>query len=294
MKNVPVYLPARLDWRTLRIGLSWLALLTLAMFLDALIVPGSRVLGAAQTDLAHQFLPWRDFGFGELAKGNLALWNPHIFAGAPFFGGMQSALLYPPNFLFLALPLPLAANWSIALNVWLLGAFMYLWTLRRGLQPFAAFVSAALLMFCAPHFLHVRAGHITLLAAMPWTPLLFLAIDEWLGSRRLVWCLFGMLAVGMQILAGSPQFVYFTAIVAGGYALLRLFEPAERRLTAAVGLLSFHAGERCWPQRNCSPASRRQRIRFAASRSRSSTQRRSASRRRISSRWSLPVFSATS
>ena len=55
---------ARLDWRTLRIGLGWLALLTLAMFLDALIAPGSRVLGAAQTDLAQQFLPWREFGFG--------------------------------------------------------------------------------------------------------------------------------------------------------------------------------------------------------------------------------------
>ena len=242
MNGAQVLPPPRHDTRTLWIGVGGLALLTLAMFIDVLILPGSRVLGAAQTDLAHYFLPSRDFGFGELAKGNLALWNPHIFAGVPFFGGMQSALLYPSNLLFLALPLPLAANWSIALNVWLLGAFMYLWTLRRGLHPFAAFVSAALLMFSAPHFLHVYGGHITLLAAMTWTPLLFLAIDEWLGSRRPVWYLFGMLAVGMQILAGSPQYVYFAAIVAGGYALLRLIEPAERRLAAAAGLLSFYAG----------------------------------------------------
>ena len=88
-------------------GLGCLALLALEMFFDMLFAPGSRVLGDSRDDLALHFLWWREFGFGELAKGNLALWNPHIFSGAPFFGGMQSALLYPPNWLFLALPLPL-------------------------------------------------------------------------------------------------------------------------------------------------------------------------------------------
>ncbi len=228
--------------RPLRIGLGCLALLTLAMFLDTLIAPGSRVLGDSRDDLALHFLWWREFGFGELAKGNLALWNPHIFAGAPFFGAMQSALLYPLNWLFLALPLPLATNWSIALSVWLLGTFMYLWAWRRGLHPFAAFVSAALLMFCAPYFLHVPAGHLNILCAIPWIPLLFLAIDEWLASRRLAWCLVGMLTVSMQILSGHPQYVYFTALAAGGYALLRLAERRDHRGAAAAGLLSFYAG----------------------------------------------------
>jgi hypothetical protein len=228
--------------RIVRIGLGCLALLTLAMFLDMLIAPGSLVLGDSRDDLALHFLWWREFGFGELAKGNLALWNPHIFAGAPFFGGMQSALLYPPNWLFLALPLPLATNWSIALNLWLLGAFMYLWAWRRGLHPFAAFVSAALLMFCAPYFLHVPAGHLTNLSAIAWIPLLFLAIDQWLASRRLRWCLIGVLTVAMQILSGQPQYVYFSALVAGSYASLRLLERRNDRLAAAAGLLSFYAG----------------------------------------------------
>lgn len=226
----------------LRIGLGGLAALVLAMFFDVLVAPGSHVLGDSRDDLALHFLWWREFGFAELAKGNVALWNPHIFAGAPFFGGMQSALLYPPNWLFLALPLPLAINWSIALNVWLLGAFMYLWAWRRGLHPFAAFVSAALLMFCAPYFLHVPAGHLTNLSAIPWIPLLFLAIEEWLASRRLIWCLIGMLAVALQILSGQPQYVYFTGLVAGGYALLRLAERRNDRGAAAAGLLSFYAG----------------------------------------------------
>src|SRR5574341_885460 len=226
----------------LKIGLGCLALLTLAMFFDTLIAPGSRVIGTPHDDLVLHFLWWREFGFAELSQGNLALWNPHIFSGAPFFGNTQSALLYPLNWLFLAAPLPLATNWSIALNAGLLGAFMYLWAWRRGLHPFAAFVSGALLMFCAPYFLHVPAGHLNIVSAIPWIPLQFLAIDEWLASRRRIWCLVGMLAVAMQILSGQPQYVYFTGLAAGGYALLRLAERRNDRGAAAAGLLSLYAG----------------------------------------------------
>jgi hypothetical protein len=51
-----------------------------------------------------------------------------------------------------------------------------------------------------------------------------------------------MLAVAMQILAGQPQYVHFTALVAGSYALLRLVERRNDRGAAAAGLLSFYAG----------------------------------------------------
>jgi hypothetical protein len=222
---------------TLRIGLASLALLVLTMFFDVLLVPGAQVLGSETADMARQFLPWREFGFAELAKGHLALWNPHNYAGAPFFGSMQSALLYPPNALFFALPAPLAANWSVALNVFLLGAFLYWWTLRRGLHPFAGYVAAALLMFCAPHFLRIYAGHVTSMAAMAWAPLIFLAIDEWLAARRPGWLLVGMLAVALQILAGHPQTVHLTALMVGLYALLR-----PGRLGAAAGLAAVYGG----------------------------------------------------
>jgi hypothetical protein len=217
-------------------------LLVLAMLGDTLVGANPPVLGGPGNDLAQQFLPWRYFGFSELARGNLALWNPHIYAGAPFFGGMQSALLYPFNWLHLVLPLPLATNWTIALNLWLLGAFVYLWAMQRSLHPFAGVVAGALAMFGAPCFLRVYAGHLTAIAAMPWAALLFLAIDGWLASRRPAWCLAGMLAIAMQILAGHPQYLYLTALAAACYSLARLAEPREHRPAAAVGLLSFHAG----------------------------------------------------
>ncbi len=210
------------------------------MFGDLLFAAGGRVLGAQDTDLYLQFVSWRDFGFRELAKGNIPLWNPHIYGGQPYFGGMQAALLYPVNWLFLVLPPVLAFNWTIAIGVWMLGSFMWLWAWRRGLSPLAAFVAATLVMFSGPHFLHIHAGHVTNLPAMTWVPLIFLAIDEWLDSRRPEWLLLGMLAVAMQIFAGHPQYVFYAALTAGLYTLLRI--DWSRWMVQAAGLGAIYAG----------------------------------------------------
>jgi hypothetical protein len=226
--------------RSTLISLAGLFVLTLAMFGDVLFTGGTRVLGHQGADLFLQYYSWRDFGFRELAKGNLALWNPHIFSGAPYFGEMQAALLYPPNWLFLLLPLVAAINWTIALHIFAIGAFMFLWMKVRGLHPVAGFFAGALVMFSGPHFLHVFAGHLPQLAAMTWAPLIFCAIDGLFSTRKTGWCLLGIFAVAMQILAGFPQYVFYTGIVAGLYSALRLI--GQWNWWLAAKLLSIYLG----------------------------------------------------
>jgi len=226
------------------------ALLTLLMFGDLLFSGGTTVLGNRGTDLYSQFVGWRGFGFQELAKGNLALWNPHIFGGAPYFGGFQAALLYPPNLLYLVLPLPQAINWGVALHVFLMGAFMYAWMKFRGLRPEAAFLAGVLMMFGGTHFIHIYAGHLPNLCAMVWAPLVFLALDgvfascsqpSTLGSQLLGWLLLGMFAVAMQVFSGHPQYVFCTALAAGSYSLVRLLG-AERRGALLPLLAAIYTG----------------------------------------------------
>ncbi len=226
--------------RSTLISLAGLAGLALTMFGDVLFAGGTRVFGDPGTDLFLQYYSWRDFGFRELAKGNFALWNPYIFSGAPYFGGMQAALLYPPNWLFLFLPVATAINWTIALNIFLIGAFMFFWMRVRGLNAVASFFAGALIMFSGPHFLHVFAGHLTHLAAMTWSPLIFCAIDGVFQTRKLGWCLLGMLAVAMQVFAGFPQYVFYTAIVAALYSGLRLI--GQWNWGLAGSLLSIYPG----------------------------------------------------
>lgn len=216
-------------------------IVTLLLFGDALFTSRDKVLSAIGTDLSSQFVYWRHFGFSQLRHGNLALWNPHVFSGAPFLGGFQSALLYPPNYLYLVLPLVKAINIGIALHVFLAGLFMYLWTAHRGLRPLACFTSAVLFMLGAPHFLHIYPGHLPNLCAMAWAPLLFLAIDGIFAKRTLDWCLLGIFAVAMLVLAGHPQYAYYTAIAVAIYCALRVVS-AQQRLKIVVLLAAVLIG----------------------------------------------------
>jgi hypothetical protein len=210
------------------IALLILAIFTVAMFADVLFFSDNLILSKNGTDITQQFFYWRDFGFSQLKNGNLALWNPHIFSGTPFLGGFQSALLYPPNILYVILPLSKAINISIALHVLLIGFFMYLWTTYRGLHPLACLCSSIILMFSGAYFLHIYAGHLSNLCTMAWVPLLFLCIDRLFAQLSLKWSLIGIFTITMLILAGHPQYVYYTALAAGAYSALCLIRANHR------------------------------------------------------------------
>jgi hypothetical protein len=216
---------------------------TLAMFGDVLVAGSSRLLSRAGEDLSI-FYYWHRFGFGELARGNLALWNPHVFGGAPYLGGFQPALLYPPNWLHLVLPTAVALNVGIALHVFLAGFWVFLWTAHRRLQPVACLLAALAFMFCGAHFLQIYRGHLANLYTLVWAPLILLAIDGTLETPRLRWTLVGAAAVALQILAGHVQYVYYTAIVAALYALLGWLRSARRPRTLAA-LAGIYAGGAC-------------------------------------------------
>ena len=225
----------------LRTAIAIIALLTFGMFADVLFTGEPVVLSMGGCDGSTHSIHWRGFGFGELRRGNFPMWNPHIFSGVPYFSGFQSALLYPPNFLFyLSLPVHRAINWDIAFHVFLAGIFMYLWTSRRRLHPLACLFSAALFMFCGATFPLVFAGHVNRLCVVAWTPLLFLSIDGLFEEHSVRWCLLGVLAVTMQILAGAPQFVFNNAVAAAVYSAFCLVR-RRRRGRMALGLLAMNA-----------------------------------------------------
>lgn len=193
-----------------------LAALTLLLFGDVLFGPAGRVVSAPGADGVNHFVSSRAFGFGELARGNLALWNPQLFAGYPFLGGYQPALLYPPNWLHLILSPERAINVLVALHVFLAGWFTSLW-LRHGharAGPAAALLAGVAFMCCARVFGHVYAGHLPHLSVLPWVPLLLLALESQLERPRLACVLLGAAAIALMILAGCPQLLYYVALIA--------------------------------------------------------------------------------
>jgi len=214
-----------------------LLLITVAVFADILFSSDGRILSAWGCDLYNGELSGLDFFYRELKQGHVVLWNPHVFSGT----FTLSSVLYPPHFIHLLLPLPQAINTVIALHVFLTGFFMYLWTAHRRLHPLACLLSAVLLMFSCPFFLHVFAGHVGNIEAMTWAPLIFLSIDGVMDRPSLKWALLGIFAVAMQILIGQFQYVYYTALAVFVYCLLNFF-PILRKKYAILCLLSIPVG----------------------------------------------------
>ena len=211
----------------------------LAMFADVLLAGGDSLLSVGED--MWIFYYWREFGFSELAKGNLALWNPHVFSGAPYFAGFQPALLYPPNWLHLVLPVAPAINAIIALHVFLAGMFVYAWTSHRGLHPAACILVGLVFMFSGAYFLQIYRGHLSNLSTMVWAPLILLAVDGCLDTGSWRWSLVGMAAVAMQLFAGHVQYVFYTAVVVGAYAFVGWIR-ADNRPRAAAALAAIYAG----------------------------------------------------
>jgi hypothetical protein len=206
--------------------------LTLLLFNDALF-DATKVISGRGSDLEQQFLPWRKFGFDQLRHWNLALWNPHIYGGAPYFAGFQSALLYPPNWLHLFMPVGLAIDWINALHVFLAGMFTYAWCRHRELSRGGSILAGVMFMFSGPYFPHVYAGHLPHIAIMVWAPLLFLAIDLVMEGNFGRGTLLGIVTMTMFLLAGHPQYVYYTGMAAAVYALINLVRAKKIPLALA-------------------------------------------------------------
>jgi hypothetical protein len=205
-----------------------LLVLTLAMYGDVLFSRQHPILALFGQDMASIELPWRILGFEELLRGHVVLHNPYTFCGMPFFAESLIALLYPPNWIHLILPPDRAVNLIIALHTFLMGLFTYFWAGNRSLSKPAGLLSGVVMMFSGPFFLHVVQGYPTNMEAMTWAPLLFLSCDYILGERYRAGLLLGSFSLAMQMLAGQPQYVYFTLVALFLYNLLRLIRHGSR------------------------------------------------------------------
>jgi hypothetical protein len=203
------------------------------LFLGVLIVfgqfflPGSEmVLSKGTEDLATQYAWWRKFGFEELAKGHLALWNPYLFCGMPFLGNLQAALLYPLNWFFMFFSLPMAINFFIILHTFLMGFFTYLWVRKLNLSFLSSLLAGLMMMFGAAFFLRITPGHLINLGAMPWIALILFSIEAYKSDQNVRWVFLGSLSVALEILSGQMQLFYYCIIFVTTYAV---FDSLENR-----------------------------------------------------------------
>lgn len=215
-------------------------LVFLLLFFSCVLTQPSHIcLGRPGGDARSQFYGWRAYGFGEIAEGRFPLWNPYEFLGMPFVASLQSSMFYPTNWLCAFLPLGLAINLGIIINLFLSGLFAYLWCRRIGLRWPGAAVAAAAYVFGAPQLLRIYEGHWSFLCSMPWIPAILLCVEVFVsGRRRMLAVAGGAAAVAMQLFGGNPQYAFYGGIAAVLYLAGRSWQERAggwRRATTATG-----------------------------------------------------------
>ncbi len=229
----------------LKPNLAW-ALVTAPLLLLAPALRPDRALFWGTPAL--QFYPWRDYGLTLLRQGVPPLWNPLLGAGAPLAANYQSAFFYPLTWPVLVLgwlggrP---ALIWAHALSA-ALHLVLAAWGMRRLAQSLGAAepgATVAGLAYGLSGYLVARLGFFSINATAAWVPWVLWGVAQVARQPTLRRAAQLGLLWGLQGLAGHAQTAWYTALLAGLWALYLLIRtPRGRaRLLLAWGLAALSA-----------------------------------------------------
>jgi hypothetical protein len=190
-------------------------------------------------DLTQNF-PLRVLAGQEIRSGQLPLYDPYIWSGAPLLAGWNAGAAYPFTLLFAVVP-PVAAwtlnmilTWAIAG----LGMFAFLRGLRLACVP--SLLGA--LSFAFAGAMSAQVAHFGLVAGMSWVPIQLLCVLRLSQPRtllsRLAWT--GILAgaFGLTILAGEPRAIDDAGLIVLLYAAWQIVRLGRRFGPAALSVAS--------------------------------------------------------
>jgi len=181
------------------------------------------------TDLVIENYVWKKFVADSVQTGEIPLWNPYLFGGAPFLATGQHSAYSPFNIFFLILPLTKAYGWYTVSQLWLAGILMYVF--GRALRMRRASAAIAGLVFQGSAFLVISAAVFPMIiGAAVWLPFLLACVEKIIEDSRLkiAWAGMGAVTLGLQIFAGHIEITYYTLLIMAIYAVVRLAYAAIR------------------------------------------------------------------
>ena len=188
----------------------------------------------ARGDTFFYIYPYWEHRARALLDGQLPLWNPYLFMGAPFLANPQAGVLYPLNWPLAPFPIPTAVKIAIIAHVLIAAAGAFRLA-RRALNLSATASTVAALLFALGGHLTGKVEQVNQLQALTWMPWLLLAAYlQVTGSSarertRAGLAFSGVLA--LQLLAGHTQTTFITLLATVLWSVsvvLGVFSPPNR------------------------------------------------------------------
>src|SRR5207237_2958104 len=113
----------------------------------------------------------------------IPLCDPDLFLGAPFLANPQTAVLYPPSWLFVLGPVQAVYGAQLVLHTFLAAFFTYLLARHAfGVLPMAGALGG--LAYALGGFAVGQVGHLNQISAAAWLPAVLLAYNQFTVARR--------------------------------------------------------------------------------------------------------------
>ncbi|MBI5573665.1 MAG: YfhO family protein [Elusimicrobia bacterium] len=177
--------------------------------------------GLGGSDITDLNFPYRHLLSQSLKKIEIPVWSDLVWCGYPLHAEGQGGFFYPPNILIFSIfSSDIGFNLSIILNFILCGFFSFLFFSEIGLKKQPAIFSATIFSFSGFFFCHIQ--HLNMLHSVIWFPLIFYFIEKYLKNGNYKNIAGAGISFGIQILAGFPQFAYYTLIFSFLYFVFNL------------------------------------------------------------------------
>ncbi|HUT53852.1 MAG TPA: hypothetical protein VM658_10720 [bacterium] len=213
---------------------------------------GHSIYGGVVQDLTnlYGFYCWDEFTHSELQAGRFPLWNPHNAFGVPHLANMQSAVLYPLNWLKWAFGFWPVIDAVLMLRLFAAGFFTWLFTRRALALGFWPSLTAAAAYMLTGYFTrYVYMSHLNVEALLP---LQLLLLHRMAQRRSMGSMVLAGLGFALLILGGFPEATLYAFVFSIAYYLIvapaacrQLLPPGRRRYFApgrALPLLGLLAG----------------------------------------------------
>jgi len=203
-----------------------IGILIIILFHSVLFPPNGQMIFGGDIQGAYYF--WKGFLQNSILSGNIPFWNPYNFSGTPFLAHPNINFFYPPNWLFVVLPLNASFSWYFAFHLFVAGVSMY-WLCRKYTGRFGAFLAGFVYAFGGFFVARVYSGHLEYVDAASWIPLVFGLTRDAFLKTSVKPILKAGIGFGILFLCGNELFMLFSLEMLALYGIFRIFRSVKKR-----------------------------------------------------------------
>ena len=186
--------------------------------------------GVVYSDLWLFNYPLKDWYREMLLNGKLPFWTSLVGNGFPVFAEFQVGALYPFHLvLYRFFPTHVAFNLNIFIHFSMAAVFTYLFSrVSLGISKAGSVLAGMAYSLCAFFLLHTH--QINILLVICYLPLVFLAVERLVKTKRWIWVFVMGVIFALQILAGYVEMFYYTVLLGFVFILCLVFFFPEKSL----------------------------------------------------------------